>query len=207
MKKVLFFCCLLVAFKNYSQTNWQQFKKLSCPEKTWVIFHIFKAKKAFKVSQEALKIADSIAKTPLLDGDNIGGQLDAFKHAYWTARLREEIGKNAARSLGKAHERGNYQQFKRQQLEDNSLPDEISSTMDLHNNAIGLSFTEKGKKHPKNGLIYKIVNAIHAGKLKIIKKDKNGNYLTCDGKTINSRSLKHVWKNNKCLMNSNMINY
>ncbi len=43
--------------------------------------------------------------------------------------------------------------------------------MDLFNNDIGLSFTQKGVPHPKDGLIYTIVNAILAGKLKVIKKD------------------------------------
>ena len=39
--------------------------------------------------------------------------MDAFRHAYWMARLRQEIGKTAARSLGKAHEKENYQTFKK----------------------------------------------------------------------------------------------
>ena len=46
--------------------------------------------------------------SPLLDKDPSGGQVDAFRHAYWMARLNEEIGKNAAKSLGKAHEKENY---------------------------------------------------------------------------------------------------
>lgn len=204
MKKTFLLLVFLINnFLSYSQSNWQQFKKLSGPKKTWVIFHPFKAKKAFIISKEANRIADSIKKSPLLDKDGAGGQVDAFRHAYWMARLRQEIGESAARSLGKAHEKENYQTYKVRKLEDGVIPDEISSEMDLHNNEVGLSLITKGSKTPKNGLIYRIINAIHQGKLKIIKKDKKGNFLTCDGKIIRSKSLKGKWKNNKCLVSSN----
>jgi hypothetical protein len=203
MKKVLLFYCFIFSLTTSSQTYWQRFKKLDCPQKVWVIFHPFKAKKAYLISKEARKVADSIAKTPLLDGDKNGGQVDAFRHAYWMARLRQEIGKNAARKLGKAHERSNYQQYKKKQLEDGDIPDKISSEMDLFNNKIGLSYTEKNVSYPKNGLIYRIVNAILAGEFKIIKKDSKGNFLTCNNEIILHKSLKGKWENEKCLIPSN----
>jgi hypothetical protein len=203
MRKVLFFCFLLFSLGGHSQSNWQQFKKLSCSEKTWTVLHVFKAKKAYVIAKEAQHVADSIAKTPLLDGDKSGGQVDAFRHAYWMARLQQEIGKRAARALGKAHEKTNYQQYKNSLLEDGEAPDKVSSDMDLYNNDIGLSLTQKGISHSKDGLIYTIVNAILAGKLKTIKKDTNRNYLSCDDKLITQKELKGKWKNNKCLMNSN----
>jgi len=203
MKKVLLFYCFLFCIQGFSQSNWQQFKKLSCPKKTWFIFHVFKAKKAFELSKEAQRVADSVAKTPLLDGDKNGGQVDAFRHAYWMARLRQEIGENAARKLGKAHEKTNYQQYKKSQLEDGENPDKVSSEMDLFNNSIGLLYTEKGVPYPKKGLIFRIVNGILAGNNKVIKKDEKRNYLTCDNKIISQNSLKGKWKNNKCLIYSN----
>jgi len=203
MKKVLFLYFLLFSILGHTQSNWQKFKKLSCSEKTWTILHIFKAKKAYIIAKEAQHVSDSIAKTPLLDGDKSGGQVDAFRHAYWMARLHQVIGKNAARKLGIAHEKANYQQYKNSLLEDGEAPDKISSEMDLFNNDIGLTFTKKGVAHPKDGLIYTIVNAILAGKLKTIKKDSKRNYLSCDNKRITQKELKGKWKNNKCLMNSN----
>lgn len=203
MKKILLFYFLSFSVLGVAQSNWQRFKKLSCAEKTWTIFHVFKAKKAFLIAKEAQQISDSIAKTPLLDGDKSGGQVDAFRHAYWMARLHQEIGKRAAKSLGKAHEKANYQQYKNNVLEDGKTPDKASTEMDLFNNAIGLTFTQKGVSHPKDGLIYKIVNAILAGKLKVIKKDKHQNYLTCDDKLITKKELKGKWENNKCLVFSN----
>lgn len=202
MKKMLFFLCLLLTNNSFSQSTWKKFKTLSSPIKTWVIFHPFKAKKALVISNETNEVTDSIVKTVLLDGDRVGGQVDAFRHAYWMARLRQQIGKRAARSLGKAHEKGNYQTYKKRKLEDGVVPDAISSEMDLFNNDFGLSLTKKGNKTTKKRLIYRIINAIHQGKLKIIKKDKKGNFLTCDGKLISSKSLQGKWKNNKCLVAS-----
>lgn len=194
---------LLIHFSSFSQSNWQKFKKLSAAKKTWVLFHPFKAKKALAISKETNRVADSLRKSPILDGDGAGGQVDAFRHAYWMARLHQEIGESAARSLGKAHEKENYQTFKKRKLEDGVVPDEISSTMDLFNNEVGLTLTQKGSKTSRNGLIYKIVNAIQQGKMKVIKKDKEGQFLTCSGNLISKESLIGKWKNNKCLVNSN----
>ncbi len=169
------------------------------------MFHPFKAKKSLRISNETNKVADSIAKTNLLDGDGSGGQVDAFRHAYWMARLRQELGKSAARSLGKAHEKDNYLTFKKNKLEDGVVPDEISSEMDLYNNEEGLKLIKKRSKISKKGIIYRIVNAIHQGKMKIIKKDKEGNFLTCDGKIISKEELKGKWENDKCLVASNEL--
>ncbi len=203
MKKIIIILFLIFSTSAKTQSNNQGFFDLSGPKRIWVLFHPFKAKKSLKISIETNKFADSIRKTNLLDGDPTGGQVDAFRHAYWMARLRQEIGKSAARSLGKAHEKENYQTFKKRQLEDGVVPDEISSIMDLHNNEEGLKLITRRSKISQQTLIHKIVNAIKAGKMKIIKKDKKGNFLTCDGKIITNESLQGKWKNNKCLVASN----
>ncbi|WP_298779554.1 hypothetical protein [uncultured Polaribacter sp.] len=203
MRKVLFFVFIIVVNQTFCQSGLSDFWKLSKPKRTWVLFHPFKAKKSLEVSKETNKIADSIKKTNLLDGDASGGQVDAFRHAYWMARLRQEIGKSAARSLGKAHEKENYLTFKKRALEDGVVPDEISSKMDLYNNEEGLKLMSKGSSVSKKGLIYRIINAIKNGKMKVIKKDKNGNFLNSEGKIISKDSLKGKWKNDKCLVPSN----
>jgi hypothetical protein len=95
--------------------------------------------------------------------------------------------------------------FKNNEKEDGIVPDEISSEMDLFNNTQGLLLISKNSDISKTGLIYRIMNAIHEGKMKIIKKDKNGRFLTCDGAEISPDSLKGKWKNNKCLVASNQI--
>jgi len=186
-----------------AQSGFSSFFKLSPPKRTWVFFHPFKAKKSLQISKETNKVSDSIAKTNVLDRDKSGGQVDAFRHAYWLARLSQEIGERAARSLGKAHEKENYLAFKKSALEDGIVPDEISSEMDLHNNEQGLKIISENNSLSQKALIAKIVRAIQEGKMKIIKKDKTGNFLTCNGAKIDKKTLKGKWKNNKCLVNSN----
>ena len=77
--------------------------------------------------------------------------------------------------------------------------------MDLQNNDEGLKLISKRSKVSKNGLIFRVVNAIKGGKFKVIKKNKEGSFLTCDGKIINQEELKGKWKNNKCLVSSDQI--
>jgi len=199
----LLFLVLLFPFYTNAQSNWQQFKKLQGAQKTWVLLHPFKAKRAFIVSREASRVSDSLRASPLLDGDHAGGQVDAFRHAFWMALLRQQIGENAARSLGKAHEKDNYKTYKERKLEDGVVPDKISSEMDLFNNEVGLTLSRKDNNLPKNGLMYRVINTILQGKLKIIKKDKNGNFLTCNDEVIPKKTLAEKWENNKCLVNSN----
>lgn len=203
MKKHIIILFLIFSTSAMTQSSNKSFFDLSGPKRMWVLFHPFKAKKSYRISQETNRVSDSIAKTNLLDGDTSGGQVDAFRHAYWMARLRQDIGKSAARSLGKAHEKENYQTFKKRKLEDGVAPDEISSIMDLHNNEEGLKLIKRRSKISQETLIYKIVNAIKTGKMKIIKKDEKGNFLTCEGDMIDPKTLIGKWKNNKCLIKSN----
>ncbi|MBK5209127.1 MAG: hypothetical protein JJE44_06445 [Flavobacteriaceae bacterium] len=202
-KSAVFIVILFLSSQLSAQSNWEKFWNLSVPYKKWVLFHPFKAKSALEVSLEAIKVSDSVAKTDLLDKDIAGGQVDAFRHAYWMARLRQEIGKRAAISLGRAHEKDNYITYKKHETENGIVPDKASKEMDLFNNNVGLSFTQKGISDSKNGLTYKIVNAILSGDLRVVKKDSIGNFLTCDGKIIPSGELLHSWQNRKCLIFSN----
>jgi hypothetical protein len=119
------------------------------------------------------------------------------------ARLRQEIGKRAAFSLGKSHEKENYLTYNKRKLENGVVPDKISSEMDLYNNNEGLKLISKGNKVSEKGLIYRVVNAIKSSKFTIIKKDKKGNFLTCDGRIVLKEELKGKWENNKCLVASN----
>lgn len=200
MKNIFLIICLAINFNSFSQDG---FFDLSGPKRSWVIFHPFKAQKSSEISKETNRVSDSIKKTNLLDGDGSGGQVDAFRHAYWMARLSQEIGSSAAKSLGEAHEKENYLTYKKRKLEDGVVPDKISSDMDLWNNNQGLKLISENKKITKERLIYKIAEAIKAGKMKIIKKNRKGNFLTCDGDLISYQSLKGKWINNKCLVKSN----
>ncbi|MDY7394857.1 hypothetical protein UMM65_06360 [Aureibaculum sp. 2210JD6-5] len=194
---------VLIFVSSCSPKLKQSYSKLSKPERTWVVFHPFKAKKAYQVSREALITTDSIAKENVIGKDINGGQLDAFKHSFWMARSAQKIGKNASLSLGKAHEKGNYQTYKKRQLEDGILPDKPSSDMDLFNNQIGATLGKKYKNSSKENIVKYLLDAIRKGKLRILKKDSNGNFLNCQGQIIPVEDLKGKWENDKCLIPTN----
>lgn len=188
------------AFSQKSKTK--QFRELSCPEKWWVIWHPFVAKKAHKISVNARNKTDSIQSNKILLGTGNGDQVDAFRHAFWMATLSKEIGWNRAKRLGKAHEKGNYKQFKKGEKEDGKLPDQMSCTMDVYNNIMGLGI---GMINDKEFLEQAVIDAVKSGYCKIIKTDATGNYLNCEGTVIPKDSLVGKWKNDKCLIPSNEI--
>src|ERR1700751_2546470 len=86
---------LLLAAGLKSQSVIKSFRSLSYPEKLWVIEHPFVAKKAFHCTQRARLVTDSLEKTGILKDGN-GGQLDAFRHAYWMALLVQKISPHKA---------------------------------------------------------------------------------------------------------------
>jgi hypothetical protein len=202
LKNTTLIFILLFFFIDISnaQSNKSGFKSLSSPEKCWVLFHPFKAKRAYQISLQAQKVSDSIGKTNTLDQDRNGGQVDAFRHAFWMATLAQKIGRRSAKSLGKAHEKGNYKQFKKGKLEDGSLPDQPSSEMDLFNNNIGISIYTENKKANNKEIILLIIKNIQQGNLKRLKKDNNGKYLDCEGNLLSVDEYTGKWKNAKCLI-------
>ena len=179
------------------------FSTLSRPEKTWVAFHPFKAKRAYRISVEAIRVTDSIKQTNIVGTDISGGKLDALKHSYWMARLTQRIGKRAAYSLGKAHEKGNYLTFKKRQLEDGAVPDKPATEMDLFNNQIGIGTGITLENASKNRILTALINSINEGELRILLKNNQGQYLDCQKKIIPLDSLKNKWDTKKCLVPSN----
>jgi len=178
-------------------------EQISCPEKWWAICHLFVAKKAYKITKESLLVTDSILQTQILGNDFQGGDLDAFKHAYWMASLARHIKWRKAHRLGLAHEKGNYKTYKKGKRKGiTNLPDKTSSDMDLWNNKAGLSIGKENKTVSKKNLQQLIIEAIKTGQMKILKKDKTGNFLNCQNQIIPNDSLKGKWKNNKCLVTS-----
>lgn len=177
----------------------KNFKKLSCPEKRWVIFHPFVAKKALQLSLEARTVTAELKQQNVLKGIGNGDQLDAFRHTYWMARLAQEIHWRKAKRLGKAHEKGNYQQFKKGKLEDDVLPDKISSEMDFFNNQVGIDL---GKSIKGKELKNEVIQIVQEGKCKTIKTDANGNFLDEQNNIIPVEELKGKWENRKVLVNS-----
>lgn len=196
----LFFYTFFFLFLSANLFSQASFRKLSRPEKCWAFFHPLKAKKAAKVTREIQIVVDSVKRSGVIGADNNGGSLDAFKHGYWMASVAVAIGRKQALKLGKAHEKGNYFQFKKQELEDVALPDSISSVMDLRNNEFGVSAMGKSRNLSQLTIQKIIMDGLATGKLTIIKKDEFGNFLTCDGAVISIKDWKGKWGNPKCLI-------
>ncbi|MGB5363013.1 MAG: hypothetical protein WBN17_06895 [Aureibaculum sp.] len=201
--KIVTLLLVFFLFTGCSPKLRQSYSKLSKPEKAWVIFHPFKAKKAYRISNSIDQITDSIANTGIIGNDNNSGHLDAFKHSFWMARLTQGIGRRAALSLGKAHEKGNYKSYKKRQLEDAVLPDKASTEMDLFNNSVGARTGSFYNKRPKNDLILKLLDSLQKGKLRVLYKDHQGNFLDCQHQKIPLDSLRSQWHTQKCLVPSN----
>lgn len=197
------FSVICISLKSQNTSAFKKFSHLSRPEKCWALRHPFILKKTWNITQHVLKITDSIAEVKTLDGDKNGGQVDAFRHAYWMAKLTQEIGWRKSLKLGRAHEKANYIDFKKHRLEDGTHPDKASGDMDLYNNKTGSVIGKSNKETEDKEIQILVIDAIIAGKMKIIKKDSIGNFLDIDNNIIPSDSLQGKWNNGKCLVNSN----
>lgn len=194
---------LFIPEKLTSQNIFKKFKTLSCAEKVWVLKHPFSASKALKYTKIAIKIAEKVKKDTILDGDANGGQVDAFRHAYWMAILTQKIGSKKALSLGRAHEKGNYQQFKKNKKEDGTVPDLKACEMDLHNNVIGSEIGKNNINADTNQLKLLIINEIKHGNMLILFKNKKGDYLDSLGNVIPKEKIQAKWITPKHLVKSN----
>ncbi len=201
--KIVILTVFFISFTCVKAQKLSSFKRLTPPEKHWVIFHLFIAKKTYKISIKAKNIADSLATDTNFDGDKSGGQVDALRHALWMAMLSQKYYWRKVYKLGIAHEKGNYYQYKKHKTEDGTLPDKISSDMDLLNNDAGRQIGLDNRKASVDSLIVIIKQEIKSGNLWIIKKNKNGEFLDQYDKIISKEILKGKWENNKCLVKSN----
>jgi len=197
-----------VAFFLFSSQVFSQspsFQKLSCPEKCWVLLHPFAAKKAFRITVEARATSKQMESDSLLDHDADGGQVDAFRHAYWMSRLTQEMCWRKVRRLGNAHERGNYLDFKKHRSGEETFTDSIASAMDLFNNNVGLETGRMNKSLTKEEMKNLIVKKILTGEMKVILKDKNGNSLDCDKRIVDMKMYSGIWNIPRCLIRSDQV--
>jgi hypothetical protein len=189
-----FFCFILFCEIGFSQS----FPSLQQAEKCWVIKHPFAALSAKRIARITLAKVDSLKKANVLDTFLSGGKLDAFRHIYWMYLLSQKIGANKARSLGKAHEKGNYQQFLKLQFEDQSRPDSLSCEMDLKNNEIGIGLA-CSKVVSNQFTMDSILNYIQNNKAWLLKR-KDAQLVNCNEAAVNIRYYQTKWFVPYCLI-------
>ncbi len=199
MKSLLFISAIIFSIP----CNSQSFFKLSGPEKCWVITHPFIACKAKHITIEARQAGNEMEHDSILDHDADGGQVDAFRHAYWMALLSQKIRWKKAIRLGIAHEKGNQHQYKKGRIEDTQLPDSAAGAMDIFNNNIGAAIGCNNKYLPVTELRQLIIAAILKGKMRVIAK-KDGKPVDCNGQIIPKSSGKPPWNIPKCLVPSDL---
>jgi hypothetical protein len=179
-----------------------QFFSLSAAEKKWALFHPFAAMKVKKIQDECLKNYDQHELRQLLDSFPAGGKLDAFRHVYSMAAFSQKIKTKKIRKLGEAHEKGNYRQFKKHQLEEGEKPDSLSSVMDLKNNELGISIGCNNRSLDLRALGQKVISSINDGKALVFKRNSRGEYLDCENKPVDLKKYTASWAVPKCLVPS-----
>ncbi len=204
MKLTLYLFALLLFLSSATVTKGQskikEFRSISCPEKKWVIKHLFVANKAFKATKEARRQTNILLADSALDQYINGGKIDAFRHVFWMALLTTKIGDKKARSLGKAHEKGNYLFFLRGKIEEGEPSDSISGIMDINNNEIGIFIGKSNPKNDINQLKLVVIDSIKDGKCLILKRNVEGKKVNCTGEIVISAKK---WGLPYCLIKSN----
>jgi hypothetical protein len=197
-KAIIISILFLLAF-SFSENIWasnQSQLKVSAPELAWAMAHPFIAIKAKSITKRAMIVTDSIERVGILK-DRSGGQLDAFKHAFWMALLSQRFKSKKVYKLGLTHEKYNYRQSKKGK----GGGDQIASNMDLWNNKVGIDIGYVHRNISEDSLITVVINAIKRGAMRIIKKNSNGDSLDKQGRLIDNSTLK-TWMNNRCLVSS-----
>lgn len=204
MKKWLLPVLLLTVQPCTGQSAIRSFYSLSGPEKKWIFLHPFVAAKAWHITLESRAAVVQLSTHPDLDTFHHGGRLDAFRHGYWMARLTLAIGERKARSLGRAHERGNYRQFRRKVSEDGTLQDSTATVMDLLNNEAGIQLATTVTVTSTDELANRIIEKIVRGELIILKRNAEGMLCTCNGHpVVLPAGGKRPWRLPYCLVPSN----
>lgn len=180
----------------------QNLKYMHFSEFWWLITHPFIAKKTLDISKQARNITNEFIEDTELDGDDNGGMVDALRHCLWMAMLVQEIKPKAAIKLGNAHEKGNYKDFKKKILEEDSLPDYISCKMDLKNNLVGIELGNEYLGSDLDTIIQMVKKAVINGDCWKIRKNSMGRFLDENGSVIPQKDWLGKWITPKILVPS-----
>ena len=186
---------------SFISCHGQSYHSRSSFEKKWAILHPFAAIKTRSIYKKISPIYTEVKDSKKLDGFENGGKLDAYRHVFYMAAFSQKIKPRKIKKLGIAHEKGNYQNFLESHNEHGEIPDSLSTVMDLHNNSIGIEIGRLHKNINYSELSLLVIKEINAEKAVYFKRDSSGNYLDCEGKTIDLSKFHKKWFVPKCLVN------
>ncbi len=152
-----------------------------------------------------MKQANTLEFDSIFKATGNGDKRDAFRHTFWMASLSQEFHWRKVYKLGKAHEKGNYKDYKKHRLEDGAISDSISSEMDFLNNDAGRQIGMDNKNLSKKELIILVKEELADGAFWIIKQNAKGDYLNRNNQIINMELYKGKWSNPKVLVRSDYV--
>ena len=177
--------------------------EISKYEYRWAFFHPFAALKVKNHLKEAMTIYSSVKTSNILDSEESGGTLDAFRHSFTMAYLSRYVKIKKLRKLGKAHERGNEYFFYKKHQEFGERADSLACVMDLKNNELGFEIGSKYCQASKEDLKAIVIEQIKNGNAWKLKKNSQNQYVSCENEPILIENYKNQWFLPKCLIKSN----
>jgi hypothetical protein len=186
-------------------SGYSQSAEVSRYELSWSFFHPGTAIKVKKIKDECDRFFDKKTIQAQLDSFSNGGKLDAYRHIFYMAAFAQKVNAEKLRMLGMAHEKNNYNQFKKGGLEYGEIPDSLSTVMDLYNNELGFKLGSANKNADLQKLSRLVITEIKNGKAIVMKRKRSGTYVDCSGKEINPKLYGAKWFIPKCLVTSDTV--
>ena len=170
----------------------------------WAIRHPVAAFKIKKQLPLIFHHYDLVKRSKALDTLESGGKMYAFRHVYAMAYLMGYVNENKLRKLGIAHEKGNYHQFTKHQLEFSERPDSLACIMDLRNNELGIELNSAALRYNPDSLEKVVVTQIQLGKAWYFKRNDQKSYVSCENKPVVLSNYANNWFIPKCLIPTNL---
>lgn len=197
MSKFTFLICFFFCYTCFSSIP-----SISKYEKRWATFHPLAAIRVKKITKKCFVIYNQPNIRTELDAFANGGKLDAFRHVFFMAAYSQKIKPKKLRKLGEAHEKSNYRQFLKSQMEYGERPDSLACIMDLKNNELGFTLGKAYKKLTLDELKNLVISEIKKGNAFIIKRNSLGHYVNCNNEEIDMNVFSKQWFVPKCLVTS-----
>ena len=194
---------IITTFLYCLVTNLVSQHHISRYEYRWAIFHPFAAKKIKHLLPEIMIIYKSVKKEAILDTNESGGKLDAFRHTFTMAYLSSYVKTKKLKKLGVAHEKGNKHHFYHNLQEFGERADSLACVMDLRNNELGFEIGSKNLGVTKEELKQIVIKQIKQGNAWYLKRNTKNEYISCENEVIKLENYIGKWFLPKCLMKSN----